>query len=83
MAGAGEESCRVKATKSIEAGCDMVLICNNRKDAISTINYFDELGIKPSKKISNLKKTTNIDWDELTNFERTVNIKHTLKNMRS
>jgi len=83
MAGAGEESCRVKAAKSIEAGCDMVLICNNRKDAISTINYFDELGIKPSKKISNLKKTTNIDWDELTNFERTINIKHTLKNMRS
>ena len=83
MAGAGEESCRVKAAKSIEAGCDMVLICNNRKDAISTINYFDELAIKPSKKISNLKKTTNIDWDELTNFERTINIKHILKNMRS
>ena len=83
MLGAGEESCSEKARKSIQAGCDMVLVCNNRKEINGVINLFDELGIEPSERLSKMKKITNIDWNELNNSDRKNNINIKLEKIRS
>ena len=79
MVGAGDYECKYRAQKSIEAGCDMILICNNRKDVIETVKHFDELGIDPVKKISNMKINNQINWNELIESEKVINIKNKLK----
>ena len=83
MLGAGVEPCSEKARKSIQAGCDMVLVCNNRKEIDGVINLFDELGIEPSERLSKMKKSTNIDWNELNNSDRKNNINIKLEKIRS
>ena len=83
MLGAGGEPCSEKARKSIQAGCDMVLVCNNRKEIDGVINLFDELGIEPSERLSKMKKSTNIDWNELNNSNRKNNINIKLEKIRS
>ena len=79
MVGAGDYECKYRAQKSIEAGCDMILICNSRKDVIDTVKHFDELGIDPVKKISNMKINNQINWNELIESEKVINIKNKLK----
>jgi len=83
MLGAGGESCSEKARKSIQAGCDMVLVCNNRKEIEGVINVFDEMGVEPSERLSKMKKRTNIDWNELNNSDRKSNINIKLEKIRS
>jgi len=83
MLGAGGEPCSEKARKSIQAGCDMVLVCNNRKEIEGVINIFDEIGVEPSEKLSKMKKSTNIDWNELNNSDRKSNINIKLEKIRS
>ena len=79
MVGAGDYECKYRAQKSIEAGCDMILICNNRKDVIETVKHFDELGIDPVKKISTMKINNQTNWDELIESEKVISIKNKLK----
>ena len=79
MVGAGDYECKYRAQKSIEAGCDMILICNNRKDVIETVKHFDGLGIDPVKKISTMKINNQINWDELIESKKVINIKNKLK----
>ena len=83
MLGAGGETCSEKARKSIQAGCDMVLVCNNRKEIESVINVFDEIGVEPSERLSKMKKSTNIDWNELNKNDRKNNINIKLEKIRS
>ena len=79
MFGAGNLSFAEKAIKSIEAGCDMVLVCNNRSEAINVIDILEKNNIDLSNKISKMKKTSNIDWSDLCNSKRRLIIKEKLK----
>ena len=83
MLGAGVEPCSEKARKSIQAGCDMVLVCNNRKEIEGVINVFDEIGVKPSERLSKMKKSSNIDLNELNDSDRKSNINIKLEKIRS
>ena len=83
MKGAGDDSCAEKAKKSIEAGCDMVLVCNNRKEIENIIDSFDKSDIKQNERISKMKKSLYIDWDELKNSDRRKNIKIKIEKIRS
>lgn len=79
MLGAGDESFTDKAIKSIEAGCDMILVCNNRNEAIKVINAFDENNVSLSGKIFNMTKKLKVDWDKLIKSKRREIIKEKLK----
>lgn len=79
MLGAGDESFTDKAIKSIEAGCDMILVCNNRNEAIKVINAFDENNVSLSGKIFNMTKKLKVDWDKLIKSKRRENIREKLK----
>ena len=79
MFGAGDLSFANKAVKSIEAGCDMILVCNNRYEAINVIEAFEKNDIDLSKKIHLMRKTSNTDWDDLSRNNRRSVVKEKLK----
>tara|TARA_X000000368_G_scaffold417747_1_gene415036 strand:- start:15281 stop:16291 length:1011 start_codon:yes stop_codon:yes gene_type:complete len=83
MQGAGDDSCSNKAKKSIQSGCDMILVCNNRKEIENIINEFDEIGVKPIEKLSKMKKSTYVNWHELNNSDRKKQIEIKLEEIRS
>jgi beta-N-acetylhexosaminidase len=83
MFGAGGETYPSKAMKSINAGCDMVLVCNNRKEITNIINAFEENEVSLSNKIYKMKKGLDVDWNELRASKRRLIIKEKLNNIRS
>ena len=81
MKGSGDENCYIKTMKSFNAGCDMALICNDRDGVKDTISFLDNSEIKPSSKLSILKKKSNMNWDEIQSSEKIKNIRAKLKNI--
>ena len=79
MLGAGDLSFANKALKSIEAGCDMILVCNNRSEAINVIEAFENNDIDLSTKIYKMRKTSNTNWNDLSKSNRRSIIKEKLK----
>ena len=81
MFGAGDESFSDKAINSLEAGCDMILVCNNRNEVINVINAFDQNNVSLSSKMSKMTKKLKVDWDNLIKSTRREAIKEKLKHI--
>ena len=83
MIGSGNQSLTNKVKMSFDAGCDMVIICNNRSGTKEVIEYLDETGVEQSSKISEIKSSKKINWNNLLINKRALAIKEKLKNMRN
>ena len=83
MLGSGNQSLTNKVKMSFDAGCDMVIICNNRSGTKEVIEYLDETGVEQSSKISEIKSSKKINWNNLLINKRALTIKEKLKNMRN
>ena len=83
MFGAGDDVFPSKAIKSINAGCDMILACNNRKETINIINAFEENGVSLSSKIYKMKKGLETNWNDLKANRRRSIIRNKLQNIES
>jgi beta-N-acetylhexosaminidase len=81
MKGAGDYSMGEKALKSIEAGCDMVLVCNNYYGTMEVVDAFEKNNVQTSSKITALQNSANIDWSDLVKKDRVKNIKNLIKEM--
>ena len=81
MFGAGDESFSDKAINSLEAGCDMILVCNNRNEVINVINALDQNNVSLSSKMSKMTKKLKVDWDNLIKSTRREAIKEKLKHI--
>ena len=64
----------VKIQKSLSAGCNMILICNDRSAVYEALDFMELREISLSNKIYSLKATQIISWAELQKNPRRENI---------
>ncbi|MDA7642628.1 beta-N-acetylhexosaminidase [Gammaproteobacteria bacterium] len=83
MKGAGKINMQEKAMKAINAGCDMVLVCNDYEGANQVINYFEKENCKGVGKIGTMQKSKIIDWNELADNPRAIKIKQVIKTIEA
>ena len=81
MKGAGNGSMGEKALKSIKAGCDVVLVCNDNIGTLDVIDAFEKNDVQTSTKIQILQNSAHIDWNDLKSQDRVRNIKNLIKEM--
>ena len=79
MKGAGDLSMGEKAIKSIEAGCEMVLVCNDYDGTMEVIDAFEKNNVQMSAKIKDLKNSEDINWNDLENQNRVKDVKKIIK----
>lgn len=71
MVGAGEHlSYSEKALKAINAGCDMVLICNHKDAVKQVLSDLSDITGEAQSKVLQLKSTTNVVLSELQQSQR-------------
>ena len=73
MKGAGDYSMGEKAVRSIEAGSDMVLVCNDYDGTMDVVDAFEKNNIQNS--------SSNIEWSDLVKKDRVKDIKNLIKEM--
>ena len=83
MLGSGNDSLINKVKMSLNAGCDMVIICNDRSGVKEVIEYLDKIDVEQTSGISEIKSSKKINWNDLLNNNRALAIKEKLKNMRN
>ena len=81
MKGAGDFSIGEKALKSIKAGCDMILVCNDYDGTMDVIDTFEKNDVQMSAKIKDLKNSADINWNDLENQDRVIDVKNLIKEM--
>ena len=82
MQGSGNQSLASKVRVSLDAGCDMVIICNNRIGVKEVIYHLDEIDVEQSEKISEIKSSKKVNWNDLLNDKRALATKEKLKNFK-
>ena len=81
MKGAGNTSMDEKAIKALNAGCDMVLVCNDYKGATSVINCFEKEDIDLNSRIGMMQKTKTFNWNDLSDTPRVIETKKIIKTL--
>lgn len=59
-----------KTRAALDAGCDMVLVCNNREGALETLSYLEGANHPASPRLSSMKARQSWRWNELETMER-------------
>ena len=81
MKGAGEYSYAERVNLSLSAGCDMVLICNNRDGVTEAITHMEQNNIGGSNIVSSMLSHSKILWEDLKNSDRRSKIREDLANI--
>jgi len=70
-----------KARKSLEAGCDMLIVCNNRQGAKEVADFLTKNNISKVSKIQTMLKTKDIDWNNLQDDPRRLDVISRIKDL--
>ena len=81
MKGAGEYSYAERVNLSLSAGCDMVLICNNRDGVTEAITHMEQNNIGGSNVVPSMLSHSKILWEDLKNSDRRSKIREDLANI--
>lgn len=83
MLGSGNENLTNKVKMSLDAGCDMLIICNDRSGVKKVIEYLDKNGYEQTSRIFEIKSFKKINWNDLLNNNRALETKEKLKSIRN
>jgi beta-N-acetylhexosaminidase len=70
-----------KAELALNAGCDMILVCNDRSGALEVLDYMTEKQISGSERIAAMHRTKSVAWRELENDARRIDTIARLKTL--
>ncbi|MDX2348767.1 MAG: beta-N-acetylhexosaminidase [Porticoccus sp.] len=59
-----------KARCALLAGCDMVLVCNNRQGVLEVLDYLKSSAVEPSSRLSTMSARQSLNWETLISTER-------------
>ena len=83
MEGANDyKSFYLKAEKAIKAGCEMILVCNNRNGVLDASRYFEENNIVPSEKNFSMLMADDVSWASLEKNETRSRISNELEKLK-
>jgi len=54
-----------RAKAALDAGCDMVLVCNNREAALEVLESLDGAALEPSHRLARLAGKSTLNRDSL------------------
>ncbi len=63
-----------KAKLALDAGCDMILVCNCPEGAIEVLDFMASAAVDGSDKIAGMRASQSISWDDLENHPRRLEI---------
>ena len=82
MEGANDcKSFYAKAEKAIQAGCEMILVCNNRNGVFDALRYFEENNITSTEKIFSMLMADDISWDSLEKNKTRIRVSDQLEKL--
>ncbi|MGI1678276.1 MAG: beta-N-acetylhexosaminidase [Cellvibrionaceae bacterium] len=71
-----------RAERALDAGCDVVLVCNNRKGALEILHRLETRQIKLSNRLHRMSARRWWNWNELVSTERWVRTQEALKKFK-
>jgi len=71
-----------KAQRALSAGCDMILVCNDRAGALEVLDFMNEQQIAGSDKIGAMLKAKSWSWTQLEHDARRVATMAQLRDIR-
>ncbi|WP_245756568.1 beta-N-acetylhexosaminidase [Amphritea atlantica] len=63
-------SFEARAAQALDAGCDMLLVCNNRSAALQVLGYLEQLEHPGSKRIKRMKAVHSYCFDDIRSTAR-------------
>lgn len=70
-----------KASLALEAGCDMILVCNSPDGVYEVLEYMHAANIDGCNKIAQMRARKSVNWQWLTQQARYQEAKRTLENL--
>jgi beta-N-acetylhexosaminidase len=59
-----------KASLALNAGCDMILVCNDRAGVLEVLRHMEKLGYAKSSRIGRMSASAKPSWDDLASQTR-------------